>query len=179
MLGLKIFSYADRAGYDSATIEDSFFFTSEAASMSNEKTPISSVLPGTEPILIDLGQWKVNIKLDGVAHKDYFDMRYQGTELVENRICRRNDLEIFGSNIDYNISTTGVYTYQGGTGFSTVNLRNWYNKFLVLEDKSSLGNDNSGITYIYAVKVSNVSIRTNNNTDFIEYSTQLVGYRLV
>ena len=167
-LGLRIIAY-NNANFTSKA--DAFWFTSEAATISHERSPIASVLPGTEPILIDLGQWRVSIKFEGTAHKDYMLLREQDGD----RICRRNDLEILGSNITYSIGKTGgdyVYNYSN----SNVN---WYNKYLIFEDYSSDNGNNGTNPYKYAVLSGGVTIRTEGNIDFIHYSVQLVGYRII
>ena len=168
-LALRILSYESET---STTVLDGFWFTAESCVISHERTPISSVLPGTDPILIDLGQWRVNIQFEGTAHKDYMLSRTQDNM----RICRRNDIEVLGSNLNY--------TYDDTSGYSSTDpgsmVRNWYDNYLVFEDYSSDNSDmNETSPYKYVIKSGGVIVRTNNNTDFISYTVKLLGYRLI
>ena len=169
-LGLRITAYdsVDDNGNVIGSPIDAFWFTSESATISHARTPISSVLPGTDPVLIDLGQWKVDIKFEGTCHKDYMLQRTQDGD----RICRRNDIEMLGSNLRYSI-TNNVYDFSGTDV-------NWYDKFIIFEDYSSKDTAVDATNpYKYAVKSGGVMVRTDSNTDFVSYSVQLLGYRIV
>ena len=175
-LALKISSYTSENAFtmDEDPL-DSFWFTADGCTVIHERTPISSVLPGAEPILIDLGQWRVSIKLSGVAHKDFEPKQEQGSPAI--RICRRNDLEMLGSNIEYLYDAD--YTFPA-TGKDD----NWYNTFILFEDSSSkdktdTNNDRGTNPYQYIIKAGNITIRTENTNSFVGYSAELVGYRYI
>ena len=62
-----------------------FWMPVENITINHERQPIVAVLPGSEPILIDLGPWKVNIPLEGHANKEKTGQLIQSTIPIANR----------------------------------------------------------------------------------------------
>ena len=71
---------------------NNFRLQSKRISISYERSPVVAALPGVDPLLFDLGQWKVSIIIEGVAS-------FPGTDLNDSDavpIADKDDLEVLG-----------------------------------------------------------------------------------
>ena len=139
-----IVEYTDE---NSVTTNVDLWIPAEDITIMHDKSPIVSALPDTEPILIDLGQWKVSIPLNGFVDKEYIERKSQDSVNIANR----RDLEEIAAN------------NQGP---------NWHTNHMVLRDYS---NGSSNILR-YVVKVDNISISTQSGFDWASFKLNLTGY---
>jgi hypothetical protein len=67
---------------------DDYLLQTKSLSITHQRSPIAAPMPGSDPLLIDLGQWKATIVVSGTA-------RFTGTNESEGgiAIADRDDLE--------------------------------------------------------------------------------------
>ena len=154
-----------------------FFLQSEDLLITHKRTPIVSSLPGSDPIILDLGQWQVDIKVEGVAdipvyvpdpsdptifikrrekHLSDPDMRYTpvipATNPIAIPIADKDDLESIAS------PRTNP---------------EWYNKTILVKDYSySYGLNNPAV---YNVKIESISINKRSVNTFYNFILQASG----
>jgi len=115
--------------------------------ISHTRAPVAAPLPGNDPLLIDLGQWKCNITLEGTAPEI-------GTNLTEGgvSIAEHNDLE---SMADPNASP------------------NWYSNNITLTDDSDR---NAGTNPVYTVKIAGLTLSKQEAHNFWSFTMNFVGF---
>lgn len=115
----------------------------------HDRSPISAFLPGANPLLIDLGQWRVRITIEGTAS-------LPGTNLTDSgdAIADKDDLEIMADSTDGNP---------------------WHTQTITLTDDTATAN--AGATTItYNVKISRVRLEKADAKDFYNFTIHLVGF---
>jgi hypothetical protein len=60
----------------------------ESIRITHSGSPIVAVLPGADPLLLNLGQWKVTIVIDGIANKTATDLSDGSVSIAD-----KDDLE--------------------------------------------------------------------------------------
>ena len=149
----------ERALDDMVIDSNEFWLQIESMSFMHDRTPIVSTLPEVEPILIDLGQWKVNIKLEGVADKTRTSLQ----ETISGvKIAQRHDLE--------NIGGSGIL----------VGSADWHviENNIVLRDYSDNYDNTEDSIRKYIVKVNSLTINYTAPRDFVEFILSLSGYQV-
>jgi hypothetical protein len=118
---------------------------------SHERSPIMIPLAGTNPLFIDLGQWKVSIQIEGTAS-------LAGTNLSDGgvAIADKDDLEIIVGNHDSIFSGGGAP-------------KKWYNETITLTDTTN------SIVSTYAVKTSALKLSRRAAQEFYTFTLSLVG----
>jgi hypothetical protein len=118
---------------------------------SHERSPIMIPLAGTNPLFIDLGQWKVSIQIEGTAS-------LAGTNLSDGgvAIADKDDLEIIVGNHD------SVFSGGGAP-------KKWYNETITLTDTTN------SIVSTYAVKTSALKLSRRAAQEFYTFTLSLVG----
>lgn len=143
-LSLKL----SRTGGASGT--EVFMLQATNINFSHERSPIMVPLPGTNPLFIDLGQWKVSIQIEGTAS-------IPGTNLTDGgiAIADKDDLEIIVGNQD--------------SVFSGTSVKKWYPETITLTDTTN------SIVSTYEVKVSNLKMSKRAANNFYTFTLGLVG----
>jgi hypothetical protein len=143
-LSLKL----SRTGGASGT--EVFMLQATNINFSHERSPIMVPLPGTNPLFIDLGQWKVSIQIEGTAS-------IPGTNLTDGgiAIADKDDLEIIVGNQD--------------SVFSGTSVKKWYANTITLTDTTN------SIASTYDVKVSGLKMSRRAAQNFYTFTLSLVG----
>jgi len=143
-LALKL----SHAGGGSGTT--AFMLQANNINFSHDRAPIMVPLAGTNPLFIDLGQWKVAIQIEGAAS-------FPGTNLTDGgvAIADKDDLETIVGNQDSIFSGTSV--------------KKWFNETITLTDTTN------SIVSTYEVKVANLKISRRESQQFYSYTLSLVG----
>ena len=148
------------------TPTEQFYLQARTIKIQHEKSPISSSLPGSEPLLLDLGQWKVNITIEGDA-----DVPPITTDEVKNKkkineilIADKLDLETLANPIQRNIKSPGNRD-------PMYNPNPWYKYTMFLEDSTTT---NAKLYYI--VKLQSITLSKSDVRDYYQFILQLVGF---
>jgi hypothetical protein len=127
-----------------------FMLQADNINFSHDRSPIMIPLAGTNPLFIDLGQWKVGIQIEGTAS-------FPGTNLTDGSIAiaDKDDLETIVGNQDSIFSGTSV--------------KKWFNETITLTDTTN------SIVSTYEVKVSSLKLSRRAANQFYSYTLSLVG----
>ncbi len=117
--------------------------------VTHDRSPIAAPLPAANPILIDLGQWKVDILIEG-------NCSFTGTNLSDDgvSIADRDNLENMADSTETN---------------------DWHSNTITLTDSTEASTGASDVTY--TVKVSRLRIEKTDAQNFWNYQLQLVGFQ--
>jgi len=128
-----------------------FMLQATNINFSHDRSPIMVPLAGTNPLFIDLGQWKVNIQIEGTVS-------FPGTNLSDSgiAIADKDDLETIVGNHD------SVFSGGGAP-------KKWYNETITLTDTTN------SIVSTYDVKVSSLKMSRRAANQFYTYTLSLVG----
>ena len=142
--------------------EDSVFWLQASDfSISHDRLPIVSTLPGTDPITLDLGQWKITINIEGTLRlntstNEALDIPtgYTGISDLGNsgeaKIAKREHLE------EISASTIGG---------------DWHSNDIIIVDYSD------GDPTEYVVKISQVKINRSASWEYYNFTLACLGYQ--
>ena len=142
-----------------------FFLQSEDLLITHKRTPIVSSLPGSDPIILDLGQWVVDIKVEGVADIPVYMNSSTG-------IIRHREKKL--SNPD---GTTGDIPIADKDDLESIASPNtsppWYDQEIRIKDYSyTYGIRNPAV---YIVKIESISINKRGVNNFYNFIIQASG----
>ena len=145
-LSLKL----SRTGGAGGSGTDEFMLQATNINFSHERAPIMVPLPASNPLFIDLGQWKVSIQIEGTAN-------IPGTNLTAGgiAIADKDDLEIMVGNHD--------------SAFSGNSVKKWFAETITLTDTTD------GVATAYDVKVSGLRMSRRAAQNFYTFTLSLVG----
>ena len=133
------------------TLRNEFWLKSETMTVSHERSPIVSSLPGIEPILIDLGQWRVVVTIEGVAD---FTVDPADKEIISGvQIAYIDDLE----------TIPDPTTPSGG----------WHLDDIFIEDRTV-----AGFTRTYQVYINNITVVKDRVREFYNFKLQASGFKV-
>ena len=146
-LSLKLSRNGASGGSNGTT---AFMLQATNINFSHERAPIMIPLAGTNPLFIDLGQWKVSIQIEGTTS-------LAGTNLSDGgiAIADKDDLETIVGNQD--------------SVFSGTSVQKWYANTITLTDTTN------SIVSTYDVKVSGLKMSRRAAQDFYTFTLSLVG----
>jgi len=127
-----------------------FMLQANSVQYSHDRSPIMVPLPGSNPLFIDMGQWKVSVMIEGTAS-------LAGTNLSDGgiAIADKDDLEAMVGNQD--------------SVFSGTSVKKWYPETITLTDTTN------SIVSTYEVKVSNLKMSKRAANNFYTFTLGLVG----
>jgi hypothetical protein len=132
-----------------------FMLQATNINFSHDRAPIMVPLAGTNPLFIDLGQWKVSIQIEGTVS-------FPGTNLSDGgiAIADKDDLEKIVGNHD-SIFNDEVAVITG--------VKKWYNETITLTDTTN------SIVSTYEVKSAGLKLSRRAAQEFYTFTLSLVG----
>lgn len=155
-------NYGDRNGNNFYK----FFLQSESLIIQHNRTPIVSSLPGTDPILLDLGQWTVDIKIEGVA-----DVPVQmGNNRHREKLMPNPD-----SGDGERAGMIPVADKDDLEGMADPTVENpWHIEDILIRDRTYSYGDKKYTEY--QVKIQSVTVSKSNVNDFYTFMLSASGY---
>ena len=157
MLGVLIQRLNDDGTLASSGMEKEFLLPVSEISISHRRVPIVSTLPDTEPIMLDLGQWSVEIKMEGTVNRTSMAQLFQDVGGDDIKIVNREYLEQIASSVV-------------GDDWHADKIR-----ITDLSDSTTTGMDIGNPKY--EIKISNLTLVTAGSWEYFNYVLQGMGYR--
>ena len=151
-------------------IEESYWLKSNMIAVTHERTPIVSSLPDAEPILIDLGQWRVSIILEGVAD---FTVPVIEKEIIANtQIAYVDDLERIADPTAY---TDAKRKRSDPSNISDkITTKNgWHENDIFIDDETI-----EDFTRTYQIYINSLYIVKNDVRNFYNFKLSASGFKV-
>ena len=148
---------------------ESYWLKSNMIAVTHERTPIVSSLPDAEPILIDLGQWRVSIILEGVAD---FTVPFEDKEGIGDiKIAYVDDLERIADPTAYTDAKRKRDPINISDKITTLN--GWHENNIFIDDETV-----EGFTRTYQIYINSLYIVKNDVRNFYNFKLSASGFKV-